>query len=218
MSAVHEPAYRRRIGYQAGLLGGFAMIAAALLISGNIATHDVIRARQEEDLRTSLARVVPAQLHSNNLLDAPLLIDDTQGRPVKVYRGIRDHQVTALAYRVTGQGYAGEIQLILGLDNDGRILGVRVLSHAETPGLGDKIEERKSGWILGFNGLSLENTPLAKWAVKKDGDRFDQFSGATITPRGVIKAIRQGLDFYQRHRGELLALSQADDHTATQAP
>jgi len=218
MSVVREPAYRRRLGYQAGLLGGFAMIAAALLISGNIATHDVIRARQEEDLRASLARVVPARLHSNNLLEAPLLINDAQGRPVRVYRGIRDHQVTALAYRVTGQGYAGEIELILGLDSDGKILGVRVLSHAETPGLGDKIEERKSGWILGFNGLSLENTPPAQWAVIKDGGRFDQFSGATITPRGVIKAIRQGLDFYQRNRGELLALAQLDDHTATQEP
>lgn len=215
MSTVREPAYRKRLGYQAGLPGGFAMIAATLLISGNIATHDVIRARQEEDLRASLARVVPAHLHDNNLLDAPLLVSDAPGQPVKVYRGIRDHTVTALAYRVSGQGYAGEIQLILGVDSDGKILGVRVLSHAETPGLGDKIEERKSGWIHAFNGLSLENTPLAKWAVKKDGGRFDQFSGATITPRAVIKAIRQGLDFYQRHRGELLALSQSDVHTAT---
>jgi electron transport complex protein RnfG len=95
---------------------------------------------------------------------------------------------------------------------------VRVLSHAETPGLGDKIDDRKSDWILGFNGKSLENTSSEQWRVKKDGGEFDQFTGATITPRGVVKSIHQGLDFFRQHRDELLALPQAADNPAVRGP
>ena len=211
MNTAAEPAYRKRLGYQAGLLGGFALLSAALLIIGNLSTHGVIEQRLDEDLRSSLERVVPASLYTNNLLENPLRIVDAQERPVLVYRGIRNHQVSAVAFRVIGYGYAGEIELILGLDSDGKILGVRVLSHAETPGLGDRIEESKSDWVLGFNGRSLENTTSAQWHVKKDGGDFDQFTGATITPRGVVKAVHEGLDFYRQHRGELLALSHAGD-------
>jgi electron transport complex protein RnfG len=218
MNTVTEPAYRKRLGYQAGLLGGFVLLSAAMLIIGNLSTHAVIEKRLSEDLQASLERVIPAPLYTNNLLDAPLLVTDAQGRQVQVYRGIKAHQVTAVAFRIIGNGYAGEIELILGLDSDGRILGVRVLSHAETPGLGDKIEERKSDWIFGFNGKSLENTTSDQWRVKKDGGEFDQFTGATITPRGVVKAIHQGLDFYQQHRGELLALSQATDSPTAKEP
>jgi H+/Na+-translocating ferredoxin:NAD+ oxidoreductase subunit G len=218
MSTETGPAYKKRLGYQAGLLGGFALLCTALLIAGNITTHAVIVQRQEEDLRASLARVIPARMHTNNLLDGALTVTDTQGQPVLVYRGIKDGQVTALAFRITGQGYSGEIDLILGLDSDGRILGVRVLSHSETPGLGDRIEERKTSWILGFNGLSLENTPADQWRVKKDGGRFDQFSGATITPRAVVKAIHEGLAFFQRHRGELTAMSQTGKDGSAREP
>jgi H+/Na+-translocating ferredoxin:NAD+ oxidoreductase subunit G len=218
MNTVSEPGYRKRLGYQAGLLGGFALLSAALLIIGNLSTHAAIEERLDEDLRSSLERVIPSTLYTNNLLDGPLLVADAQGRPVQIYRGIKAHQVTAVAFRIFGNGYAGEIELILGLDSDGRILGVRVLSHAETPGLGDKIEERKSDWILGFNGRPLENTTSAQWRVKKDGGEFDQFTGATITPRGVVKAIHQGLDFYRQHRGELLALSQATDNPSAKEP
>ena len=218
MNTVTEPGYRKRLGYQAGLLGGFALLSAALLIIGNLSTHAVIEVRLDEDLRSSLERVIPSTLYTNNLLDGPLLVTGAQGRQVQVYRGIRDHQVTAVAYRIIGYGYAGEIELILGLDSDGRILGVRVLSHAETPGLGDKIEDRKSDWILGFNGKSLENTTTDQWRVKKDGGEFDQFTGATITPRGIVKAIHQGLEFYRQHRGELLALSQAPENPSAKEP
>ena len=218
MNTVTGPGYRKRLGYQAGLLGGFALLSAALLIIGNLSTHAVIEERLDEDLRSSLERVIPSPLYTNNLLDGPLLVADAQGRQVQVYRGIKANQVTAAAFRIIGYGYAGEIELILGLDSDGKILGVRVLSHAETPGLGDKIEDRKSDWILGFNGRSLENTTTDQWRVKKDGGEFDQFTGATITPRGVVKAIHQGLEFYRQHRGELLALSQATDKPSAMEP
>ena len=92
----------------------------------------------------------------------------------------------------------------MGIDKNGEILGVRVIAHIETPGLGDKIEISKSQWVLSFNGKSLNNLTVEEWAVKKDGGVFDQFSGATITPRKVVQAIRRGLTFFQDHQAELL--------------
>jgi hypothetical protein len=125
-----KTAYRNRLGYQARLLGGFALISTALLIIGNLSTRPVIEERQNDDLRSSLERVVPASLYTNDLLENPLRIADTQNRPVTVYRGIRNHQVSAMAFRVIGYAYAGKIEVILGLDSDGKVLGVCVLSHA----------------------------------------------------------------------------------------
>jgi Na+-translocating ferredoxin:NAD+ oxidoreductase subunit G len=204
MSTPKEPKYRKRIGYQAVLLGGFSTLATALLVAGNIATKDDIQARQKEDLLSSLNQVIPAENYDSDLLHQPLIISDSKGHDLTVYRGLQGKQVNALAWEVVGQGYAGDIRLILGINANGKILGVRVLSHAETPGLGDKIEEAKSDWILGFNDLSLQTTTTQQWHVKKDGGQFDQFSGATITPRGVVAAIHGGLTFFDAHKDELL--------------
>ena len=204
MGTPLEPAYRKRVGYQAMLLGGFSTLATALLVAGNLATRDVIEERQREDLLDSLGQVVPPAHYDNDLLAHPLIIEADDRDPITIYRGTRGSDVSALAYEISKPGYAGEIRLILGLDADGSILGVRVLSHAETPGLGDKIEVAKDNWMLEFNGLSIGNPPESEWAVKKDGGRFDQFSGATITPRAVVQAIKEGLDFYRDHRTELL--------------
>jgi len=204
MSTPDEPSYRKRSGYQAGLLGGFATLAAVLLVISNMITKDAIGERQREDLLASLSQVIPSELHDNDLLADTLTIKAGDQQRV-IYRASRDNVITAVAYQITGYGYAGAIELLLGLNDKGELLGVRVLSHAETPGLGDKIEPEKSNWIFGFNGLSLDNTPDKDWAVKKDGGRFDQFSGATITPRGVVKAIKEGLEFFREHKGQLLA-------------
>jgi electron transport complex protein RnfG len=204
MNTPQESQYRKRVGYQAILLGGFSTLATALLVAGNIATKDVILERQREDLQDSLSQVVPADQYDNNLLENPLQLRDQDGRSLTVYRGTEGMQISALAWEVSGQGYAGEIRLIMGIDADGSILGVRVLSHAETPGLGDKIEVAKDDWILAFNGLSLGQPQADQWQVKKDGGQFDQFSGATITPRAVVQAIKGGMDFFQEHRTELL--------------
>ncbi len=204
MTTPTEPAYRKRVGYQAALLGGFATMAAALLVGGNIATQDAIAERQREDLLASLSQVIPSDRYDNDLVAKPLEIKDDQGKSTIIYRGTKGSQVSALAWEIVGQGYAGDIRLLIGMDESGKISGVRVLAHAETPGLGDKIELAKSDWILGFNGLSLGKPPAEKWAVKKDGGQFDAFSGATITPRGVVKAIKSGLNFYAEHKTQLL--------------
>lgn len=206
MSTSAQPAYRQRVGYQAMLLGGFAALASVLLVSGNLATRDAIAERQKEDLMASLNQVVPARMYSNDLLDNPLYVTDQNDREFRVYRGFLNSQVSALAWEISEQGYAGEIRMIMGVDSDGNILGVRVISHAETPGLGDKIEPAKDDWIIEFNGLSLGNPPTDQWKVSKDGGQFDAFSGATITPRAVVKGIKRGLVFFKDNRSKLLAL------------
>ena len=113
-------------------------------------------------------------------------------------------KIIGVAFQVTaGTGYAGPIEMIMGIDMQGKLLGVRVVAHKETPGLGDKIEVAKSKWITLFDGLSIGNPEKDKWAVKKDGGNFDQFTGATITPRAVVKAIKHGLEMFEKHRHEI---------------
>lgn len=205
MTTVVNPSYRQRVGYQAGLLGGFTLIAAALLVMGDLATHEAIALRKAEDLTASLAQVIPPALHDNDLLADVMTLTDGDGKPLSVYRAAQGSTVSALAYKVVGQGYAGPIEVLLGVDAKGRILGARVLAHTETPGLGDKIELNRDDWILAFNGRTLGDPPPERWAVKKDGGDFDQFSGATITPRAVVAAIREGLELFDRQRDSLTA-------------
>lgn len=145
-----------------------------------------------------LEQVLPSSLYNNNLLEEAISVNELQQQfgSDTLYIAKQDDQVVGYAFMVAKEGYSGQIKLIMGLDDSGTILGVRVISHTETPGLGDKIELAKSDWIKSFNHKSLTNTSRSNWAVKKDGGQFDQFTGATITPRAVVKAIVSGLDFY----------------------
>ena len=208
MNTVANPTYRQRVGYQAGLLGGFSLVAAALLVMGDIATRDAIVERKAEDLLASLAQVIPPAMHDNDLLANTLSLepDGTEvDGTLTVYRALQGLKVKAVAFEVTGQGYAGPIRVLLGVAADGRILGARVLAHAETPGLGDKIEVARNDWILSFDGRSLKDPAPDGWAVKKDGGLYDQFSGATITPRAVVKAVKGGLELFEARRDTLTA-------------
>jgi electron transport complex protein RnfG len=105
---------------------------------------------------------------------------------------------------MSSYGYGGKIMTIMALNPEGKVLGVRILSHSETPGLGDKIEIEKDDWVLSFNGRSLGAPSSAQWGVKKDGGHFDQFSGATITPRAVVKAVKSGLELFAKNQEKLL--------------
>lgn len=201
---------KTRISYQSLLLASFALMASALLGLADYSTRDVIELRLQEDLRASLAEVIPDSFYDNNLLEDTVYIGSKEDGvgigETLVYLGRKDGKVTAVSFRLLAPGgYSGSINLIMGVDKDGNILGVRVISHAETPGLGDKIEVSKSNWILNFEGHSLQNLTIEQWAVKKDGGVFDQFSGATITPRAIVRAVYQGLLFFKHHRAELLA-------------
>jgi electron transport complex protein RnfG len=147
--------------------------------------------------------VIPDEIHDNNPVMDTMELANAEGKAVTIYRARKDGKVTGVAYEIYGTGYAGEMKLMMGIAADGRLLGVRVLAHKETPGLGDKIEVKKGDWILRFTGLSLGNPPAERWKVKKDGGEFDQFAGATITPRGVVKAIHGGLEFFAANQTKL---------------
>lgn len=186
------------------VLGGFSMAAAGLLAGSNLFTADTIKLRAVEDLQASLTQVIPASIHDNSPVADAITLASPTGKDLTVYRAIKGGKVTGVAFESSGNGYAGEIRVIMGVDADGRIMGVRVVKHAETPGLGDKIEVAKNDWITRFNGLFLGDPPEEQWKVKKDGGRFDQFSGATITPRAVVNAIRDGLKYFAAHKSQML--------------
>jgi electron transport complex protein RnfG len=196
--------HRQKIAYHSALVGGFALLTSALLSIADRFTREDIAMRLAEDLEAYLAQVIPVP-YDNHLLEDTLKLPAPDGKEVLVYRARHRGQVQALAYKLGGAGYGGStIVLVMGVDPAGKILGVRVVSHAETPGLGDKIELSRSNWILSFNGCSLSNPQPGGWAVKKDGGVFDQFTGATITPRSVVKTVKGGLEFFASHRRELL--------------
>lgn len=197
-------ALRQRLDYQTYLLAALGLFASLLLGFADLATRGAIAARQEEDVQATLEQVFPAARHDNLLLrDAKTITEENT--VTQVYIARQQGRVTGVAFKyVATGGYSGPITLMLGVDQAGNVLGVRVIAHAETPGLGDKIERGRSDWILAFNERSLDNTPLERWRVKKDGGDFDQFAGATITPRAVVNGVKAGLQFFQRHRAELL--------------
>lgn len=197
-------ALRQRLDYQTYILAAAGLVSSLLLGFGDLATRGSIAARQQEDMQATLSQVLPAELHDNVLLDAVRSVTDASGT-TPVYIARKNGAVTGVAFKfIANGGYSGPISLMLGVDKDGAVLGVRVIAHAETPGLGDKIERDKSDWILSFNQLSLDNLAPERWKVKKDGGQFDQFAGATITPRAVVHGVESGLQFFRAHREELI--------------
>lgn len=197
-------AWRGKLLYQGLSLGVVAMLCSAALVVGNQLTREAIRQAEADDLAASLRQVLPAGAGDNDLLADTIKVGAGGTAPVTVYRARKAGHVTAAVFSMRAPGYAGDIVVLLGVDRDGRLYGARVLKHSETPGLGDKIEIAKSKWILDFEGKSLNDPPAEKWAVKKDGGVFDQFAGATITPRAVVQAVKAGLEFYAAHREEIL--------------
>jgi len=202
-------ALRQRLDYQTLLLAVAGLVASLVLGFADLATRGPIERRQAEDLLATLEQVLPSRLYDNDLLHDRVTIVDSREQGLgdtPVYIARKGGLVTAVAFKLAATGgYSGPIALVMGVGRDGVVLGVRVVAHAETPGLGDKIERGKSDWILSFDGRSLENTATERWKVKKDGGDFDQFAGATITPRAVVRGVQQGLKFFQRHRDRLMA-------------
>lgn len=204
----------RRHGVRLGL---FALGTALLLALVNLLTAERITEQRIQAERAALAAVLPPTLHDNDLLDATFAIDPQAGSweqvallglssPRQGYRSQLDGRYNGVILPVeTAAGYSGTITLLVGIDDGGTVTGVRVLQHNETPGLGDRIELRKDDWILGFDGHSLDNPGTGGWRVRKDGGDFDQFVGATITPRAVVAAVYNALQFFDLNRDALLA-------------
>ena len=175
------------------LLGVVALICTAVSTAVYLLTKGRIEAVVAAQQRQLLQEVIPANYFDNDLLASCKKIDlPNAGYLNRIYLAKKSENITAYAIQATApDGYSGDIVLLIGIQPDGRILGVRTLEHKETPGLGDKIETRISDWIFSFTGkkFALDNETL--WAVKKDGGQFDQFTGATITPRAVVNNVRQ---------------------------
>lgn len=175
------------------LLGFIALLCTAISAGIFFLTKDKIDAVMAAQQRELLLQVIPQDYFNNNLLESAVIPQDKNLLGIqKIYFAKKDGNVSAYAYETTApDGYSGDIRLLVGLDPKGEILGVRVIEHHETPGLGDKIERRISNWILGFTNQSINEHNLSEWAVKKDGGKFDQFSGATITPRAVVNQTKR---------------------------
>jgi len=197
-------ALRRSPVWHGLLLACFSLATALILSTSDEMTRSAIADRASEDLLASLAQVIPADLHDNDLVAGMRTVTDGTEGEVPVYVATESGAVTGVAFVLVGYGYSGAIRVLIGVAPDGTLLGVRVLSHTETPGLGDKIETAKSDWVEDFTGRSLADPAPEGWKVKKDGGIFDQFSGATITPRAVVGTVHRGLAFFESHRAALL--------------
>lgn len=203
MSTVSHPVIRSSF-----LLGVIALLGTALLAGVNELTHERIVEQEKRRVLRQLNEIVPTALFNNDLLEDMIEIKNESvfrhPAPVLVYRARMDDQPVAVMMIVTApDGYNGDIRLLTGIGADGTILGVRVVSHRETPGLGDPIEIEKSDWILGFTNMSLRHPETSGWAVKKDGGQFDQFTGATISPRAVVRAIHNTLLYFKANQSLL---------------
>ena len=193
------------------LLALFALGTTALISGTYLLTKDRIAVEQRKAEERALLEIVPATRHNNSMLDDTIAVDaSTEGLNLRgekqVYLAKQDGKAVAAIIPVTAtDGYSGDINLIVGVNVDGSIAGVRVLSHRETPGLGDRVDLKKSDWVLGFNGTSLQNPGVSRWTVKKDKGHFDQFTGATITPRAVVAATLRALQYADVHKTVLFA-------------
>lgn len=192
------------------VLGLFAVVTVGVVALVHQFTAQRIDDAQREARGRALLELLPAGSYDNHPLDSqveafdPKLLGRNEPAPAFVAR--RQGQATAVILQATApDGYSGSIQLLVGVTAEGRLLGVRVVAHKETPGLGDKIELGKSDWLHGFDGRSLSDPGDAGWRVKKDGGQFDQFAGATVTPRAVVKATHKALQYFDAHKAELLA-------------
>ena len=191
-------------------LGLVALIGTAILAGVNQITRQRIQEQERRAVLKQLGELIPPERYSNVLYDDYYSFTDKtwfpSGQTVTIYRARSQGEPVAVVVRLAAtDGYNGNIRLLIGINDDGSLSGVRVTSHKETPGLGDAIETSKSNWILGFSGLSLQNPDPAAWAVKRDGGAFDQFTGATITPRAVVKAVRRALQFYAANKNKVFA-------------
>ena len=186
------------------LLTLFATTGTALVAVTYENTKDQIAQAEREALLKKLHSVIPPSEHNNDIftdyitVNAPDLLGPLS---VDVFRArMNDEPVAVLITPTAPDGYSGDIKLLVGVRLNGEIAGVRVLTHKETPGLGDAIEERRSQWIYQFNDRSLDNTDVEHWKVQRDRGEFDQLTGATISSRAVVKAVRKTLEYYQSNK------------------
>jgi electron transport complex protein RnfG len=193
-----------------------AVLAVGLVAVVNDRARPQIEASERAEQLRQLTAVLGDVAYDNDPLADTLRVRDLEylgtSEPLAAHR-VRRHgePVAVLLNAVAPDGYTGALRLLVAIDAQGRLIGVRVLEHRETPGLGDFVEERRTDWIRQFDGRSLGAPPPARWQVRKDGGDFDQYTGATVTSRAVTHAVRDALTYFARHRAQLLAAPPSPD-------
>ncbi len=200
------------------LLAIFALICTFIVSLTSYLTKDAIAHQRQLQLERSLNQVIPTRYYNNQLTGNCVLVTNQQylgsTEPKHVYRALFNGSPVAAVIETTApDGYSGNIDLLVAVTIEGEVIGVRTLAHQETPGLGDKIEIIKSDWINSLAGHHIEGTDDRRWAVKKDGGMFDQFTGATITPRAVVKSVKNTLMWFEQNQQDIFnQASQCEAH------
>jgi Na+-translocating ferredoxin:NAD+ oxidoreductase subunit G len=191
------------------LIASAGALAALLALVANI-TRERIARNEQAWIQQRFDQLLPSQRYDNDPLTdrinvtAPDILGINQ--PIPIYRARRGKQpIAAILHTVAPDGYQGPIELLVGIDYDGTLIGVQVLRHRETSGLGDQFERGEARWLDDFRGRSLNNPPQQRWSVRKDGGDFDAFTGATITPRAIVRATRRALEYYHAQRERIFA-------------
>lgn len=193
------------------LLGFFATAGTSIVAYIFDNTKQQIADNERATVLRNLHQLIPPETHDNDLFNDVIKVHDPallgSDDPVQVYRArMKGKPVAAIVNTIAPDGYSGSIKLLVAVRNNGSLAGVRVVQHRETPGLGDGIDLERSDWILVFNNRSLTNPEPKQWRVKRDGGIFDQLTGATITPRAIVKAVHNTLLYFKMHRAKLFAI------------
>jgi H+/Na+-translocating ferredoxin:NAD+ oxidoreductase subunit G len=192
-------------------LACIAAICTALVAATYQATRQRIADNQKALLEQSLQPALAGLFYDGGVTESRLVLQPPHGLPGSgpaiIYRAYSGGEPVAALFVVTARdGFSGPIRILVGVGVDGVVSGVRILEHRETPGLGDKIDSSRSDWVLQFDGHSLGDPGVSGWAIEADGGEFDQLTGASVTPRAVIKAIRDTLLYFDTHRDEIFLL------------
>ena len=186
----------------------FAVAGTSFVAFTENLSREAIVENERRVLLRNLHALLPASKLDNDLIADTRVIQSSRLLGTEdqslVYRArFQGEPVAVIFNSIAPNGYSGKIHLLVGVYYDGSIAGVRAVKHSETPGLGDAIDIQKSDWVLGFNGKSLDNPTRAQWLVKRDKGVYDQFTGATITPRAIVQAVKNTLQYYEQNAEEL---------------
>ena len=190
-----------------------AAVCSALVAVTYSLTHETIEDNRKAHLEGQLRPALSDLMYDGDVTESVVVLEPPHGLPgnddALIYRVYSAGEPIAALFAVTARnGYSGPIRLLLGIEMDGRVTGLRILEHRETPGLGDQIESDKSDWVEQFRGRSLGDPAIDGWRIKRDGGEFDQLTGATVTPRAVIQAVRETLVYFSDNKQRVFSMQQ----------